>query len=65
MTLSSLSIYVVFVDPHQDNKDVCWCLTTDSLPRGYPRQLFGLRRMLELDGERTDSQFIPVQALDR
>ena len=22
MTLSSLSIYVVFVDPHQDNKDV-------------------------------------------
>jgi hypothetical protein len=22
MTLSSLSIYVVFVDPHQDNNDV-------------------------------------------
>jgi hypothetical protein len=22
MTLSSLSIFVVFVDPHQDNKDV-------------------------------------------
>jgi hypothetical protein len=22
MTLSSLSIYVVFVDPHQDNKDI-------------------------------------------
>jgi hypothetical protein len=23
MTLSNLSIYVVFVDPHQDNNNVC------------------------------------------
>jgi hypothetical protein len=65
MTLSSLSIYVVFVDPHQGNKDVCRCLTTNILPRGNPGQLFGLRRMLELDGEHKDSQFILVQSLDR
>jgi hypothetical protein len=32
---------------------------------GYPRQLFGLQRMLELDGERRDSRFILVRALDR
>jgi hypothetical protein len=65
MTLSSLSIYVVFVDPQQGNKDVCRCLTTDSLPRGYPGQLFGLRHVVELDGECKDSRFILVQALDR
>jgi hypothetical protein len=41
------------------------CLTTDSLPRGYPRQLFGLRHVLELDDEHRDSRFILVQALDR
>jgi hypothetical protein len=40
-------------------------LTTDSLPWGYPGQLFGLRRMLELDGEHRDNRFILVQALDR
>jgi hypothetical protein len=34
----------------------CRCLTPDSLPRGYPGQLFGLRRVLELDGERRDSR---------
>jgi hypothetical protein len=39
-------------------------LTTDSLPRGYTGQLFGLRRVLELDSERRDSRFILVQALD-
>jgi hypothetical protein len=33
----------------------CRCLTTDSLTRGYPGQLFGLRYVLELDGERRDS----------
>jgi hypothetical protein len=43
----------------------CRCLTTDSLPRGYPGQLFGLWRVLELDDERRDSQFILVRALDR
>jgi hypothetical protein len=43
----------------------CRCLTTDSLSWGYPGQLFGLRRVLELDGERRDSQFILVRALDR
>jgi hypothetical protein len=42
----------------------CRCLTTDSLPQGYPGQLFGLRRVLELDGERRDSRFILVRALD-
>jgi hypothetical protein len=36
----------------------CRCLTTDSLPRGYPGQLFGLRRVLQLDGERRDSQLV-------
>jgi hypothetical protein len=41
------------------------CLTTDSLPWGYLGQLFGLRCVLELDGERRDSRFILVQALDR
>jgi hypothetical protein len=42
----------------------CQCLTIDSLPRGYPGQLFGLRHILELDGERRDSRFILVRALD-
>jgi hypothetical protein len=28
MTLSSLSIYVVLVDPHQGNSDVCLSLPT-------------------------------------
>jgi hypothetical protein len=41
------------------------CLTTDSLPQGYPGQLFGLQCMLELDGERRYSRFILVWALDR
>jgi hypothetical protein len=41
------------------------CLTTDSLPRGYPGQLFGLRHMLELDGECRDSRFTLVWALNR
>jgi hypothetical protein len=43
----------------------CQCLTTDSLSRGYLGQLFGLRRMLELDGERRDNRFILVRTLDR
>jgi hypothetical protein len=43
----------------------CRCLITDSLPRGYPGQLFGLRCVLELDGEHRDSRFILVQTLDR
>jgi hypothetical protein len=43
----------------------CRCLTTDSLPRGYPGQMFGLQRVLELDGECRDSRFILVWALDR
>jgi hypothetical protein len=43
----------------------CLCLTTDSLPRGYLGQLFGLQRMLELDGECRDRRFILVRALDR
>jgi hypothetical protein len=43
---------------------ICGCLTTDSLPRKYLGQLFGLRRVLELDGERIDSRFILVRVLD-
>jgi hypothetical protein len=43
----------------------CRCLTTNSLPWGYPGQLFRLRRMLELDDERRDSRFILVWTLDR
>jgi hypothetical protein len=43
----------------------CRCLTTDSLPRGYPGQLFELWRVLELDDERRDSRFILVRALGR
>jgi hypothetical protein len=42
-----------------------WCLTTDSLPQEYLGQLFRLRRVLELDSERSDSRFILVRALDR
>jgi hypothetical protein len=41
------------------------CLTTDSLPRGYLGQLFRIRCMLELDGERRDNRFILVWALNR
>jgi hypothetical protein len=48
-----------------DTRYPCQCLTTDSLPRGYPGQLFGLRCVVELDGERRDSQFILVRALNR
>jgi hypothetical protein len=47
-----------------ENKE-CRCLTTDSLPWRYLGQLFGLRRVLELDGEHRDSRFILVRALDR
>jgi hypothetical protein len=42
----------------------CQCLTIDSLPWGYPGQLFGLWRVLELNGERRDSRFILVRALN-
>jgi hypothetical protein len=40
------------------------CSATDSLPRGYPGQLFRLQRVLELDSERRDSPFILVRALN-
>jgi hypothetical protein len=50
---------------HPTEAGMCRCLTTDSLPRGYLGQLFGLRCVLKLDDERRDSQFILVQALDR
>ena len=43
----------------------CRCLTTDSLPRGYPGSIFGLRHMLDLMVNARDSRFILVQALDR
>ena len=43
----------------------CQCFTTDSLPRGYPGQLFGLRRMQNSAVNARDSRFILVRALDR
>jgi hypothetical protein len=39
-------------------------LTIDSLSRGYQGQLFGLRHVLELNGECRDSRFILIRALD-
>jgi hypothetical protein len=42
---------------------ICRCFTTDSLPRGYPGQLFGLQRMLNLMVNARDSRFILVWAL--
>ena len=33
----------------------CRCFTTDSLPRGYPGQLFGLRRIAEFGGLRKET----------
>jgi hypothetical protein len=46
---------VCFVGCHRVAARVCRCLTTNSLPRGYPGQLFGIRCVLELDDERRDS----------
>jgi hypothetical protein len=43
----------------------CQCLETGSLPWGYLGQLFSLRHMLELNGERRNSRFILVWDLDR
>jgi hypothetical protein len=43
----------------------CRYFTTDSLSLGYLGHLFELQCMLELDGERRDSRFILVRALDR
>ena len=37
------------------NINVCRCFTTDSLPQGYPGQLFGLRRIAELGGLRKET----------
>jgi hypothetical protein len=66
ITLSkSVELLIVIVSKAPTWRASYRCLTTDSLPRGYPGQLFGLRRMLELDGERGDSRFILVWALDR
>ena len=45
-------------------KEDCRFSITDSLPRGYPGQLFGLRRMLESTVNARDSRFILVRALD-
>lgn len=33
----------------------CRCFTTDSLPRGYSGQLFGLRRIADLSGLRKET----------
>jgi hypothetical protein len=41
----------------------CRCFATDSLPRGYPGQLFGLRRKLNLTVNARDSRFMLVRAL--
>jgi hypothetical protein len=64
-----LSRFVELLDANLSKAPVwracCRCFTTDSLPREYLEQLFGLRRMLELDGECRDTRFILVRALDR
>jgi hypothetical protein len=64
------NIYVFYLvdhvgEVHVLNLNDYQCLTTDSLPWGYPGQLFGLRRVLELDDKYRDSRFILVQALNR
>ena len=43
----------------------CRCLTTDSLPRGYPRQYVRLQCMRNSTVNARDSRFILVWALDR
>jgi hypothetical protein len=65
MSSKSVELLIVIAPKAPTWRASCRCLTTDSLPRGYPGQLFGLRCVLELDGERRDSRFILVQALDR
>jgi hypothetical protein len=65
MILRSVKLLITIAPKAPTWRASCWCLTTDSLPRGYPGQLFELRRMLELDSECRDSQFILVRALNR
>jgi hypothetical protein len=65
LILKSVELLITIVPKAPTWRASCRCLTIDSLPRGYLGQLFGLRRMLELNGERRDSQFILVRALDR
>jgi hypothetical protein len=65
MSSKSVELLIAIAPEAPTWRASCRCLTTDSLPRGYPGQLFGLRCVLELDGERRDSRFILVQALDR
>jgi hypothetical protein len=65
MLSKSVELLIVIAPQAPIWRASCWCLTTDSLPRGYPGQLFRLQRVLELDGERRDSRFILVRALDR
>jgi hypothetical protein len=65
MSSKSIELLIVIAPKAHTWCASCRCLTTDSLPWGYPGQLFELRCMLELDGERRDSRFILVQALDR
>jgi hypothetical protein len=50
------------MDSHK-TRNVCWYFTTDSLPWGYPGQLFRLRRMLNSKVNARDCWFIMVWAL--
>jgi hypothetical protein len=65
MLSKSVELLVVIISKAPIWRASCRCLTINSLPQGYPGQLFGLWHMLELDNERRGSQFILVRALDR
>jgi hypothetical protein len=65
MILRSIKLLIAIAPKAPTWRVSCRCLTTDSLSRGYPGQLVGLWRVLELDSECKDSQFILVWALDR
>jgi hypothetical protein len=65
MSLKSVELLITIALKAFTWRASCRCLTTDSLPWGYSGQLFGLRCVLELDGECKDSRFILVRAPDR
>jgi hypothetical protein len=55
MLSKSIELLIVIAPQAPTWHASCQCLTTDSLPWGYPGQLFGLQCMLELYDERRDS----------
>jgi hypothetical protein len=65
MLSKSVELLIAIVPQAPTWRASCRCLTNDSLRREYSGQLFGLRRMLELNDKLRDSRFILVRALDR